>query len=210
MWPDGGPYETWSIFLRRWGAGERVDAADLPPLSIEDFTPDQWVRLSNHVSTALSRRLAAWAQGLTMAIQEARDEFGVARALTQARVGLRAIRAVAAHPGLPDDLTAKFVESVDTQVRSAQRMLETQVEDLRRSGVDRSRVEARLQTLRHNALTEVIRDAAGPAEASAGPVEASAGPVEASTGPTAVPDPWSGPTHPARRRVTPLSTKDKP
>lgn len=189
MSAGGGPYEVWTDFLRRWGAGEPADASALPSLSTEDFAADQWVRLADQVGAALTRRLTAWARSLALAVQEARDEFEVGRALTQARVGLRSIRAVATHPGLPADLARMFVESVDTQVRSVQRTLETQVENLRRSGADRSVVEARLRTLRHNALTVVIDGADG----SGG----------------ATPDPWRFRSEPSRRRVTPLPSEDK-
>jgi hypothetical protein len=175
--------------LRRWGAGEHVDASALPALSTEDFDPDQWVRLADRLGEALTQRLTSWARGLARAVSEARDEFEVGRALTQARTGLRAIRAVAAHPGLPADVTRMFVESVDVQVRSAQRMLEQQAEDLRRTGTDRAAVEARLRTLRSNALTSVLdgRDAFGQGGF----------------------DPWLSRPEPSRRRVIPPPSEDR-
>jgi hypothetical protein len=173
MWADGGPYERWSTALRRWGAGEQSDLAGLPPLAGEDFSEDQWLRLANHLADALSKRLDLWSAALARAIGEATDEFGVARALTQARAGLRPIRAAAAHPGLPADLATKFLELVDTQVRSMQQSLEKVPDEMRRSGTDAALAELRRRTIRESPLT------------------------------AQAPQPWLGPAEPLRRRVIP-------
>lgn len=165
MWGGGGLYPTWAAFLDRWAAGEQLDPASLPPLRIEDFAGDTWARLSTRLTDALDRRLAAWAAALTAGIGEARDEFEVARALVNGRLGLAAIRALANHPGLPPEFAAQLLGLVDTQVGSAQRALEAEVERMRRSGVRRDVVEARLRTVRDNPLTEATRErppASGP------------------------------------------------
>jgi hypothetical protein len=183
MWADGGPYEQWSTTLRRWGAGEQIDVHGLPALSPEDFTTDQWVRVTQLVSAAIDERLKSWAAALTRAIAEARDEFSAARELTHARDGLRVVRAVAAHRGLPPDLSKGFVEAVDTQIRNAQQMLEQQLDDMRRAGLAPAVVEARRRTLRDNPLTAVTQ----PADAMR----------------TAAADPWLSQPTSARRRVIP-------
>jgi len=161
MWGGGGSYNAWVSFLERWAAGEPVDPAGLPRIALDDFTGDGHERLANRLSGALSARLQRWAAGLTRAIGEARDEFGVARALVQARAGLAPIRALAAHPGLPDEFTTGLVSMVDTQIRSAQGSLEDQVESMRRDGAERRAVEARLRTIRDNPLTTVLTAAPG-------------------------------------------------
>jgi hypothetical protein len=157
MWGGGGRYEDWASFLGRWGAGEQLDPSTLPPLAQADFTGESWERLAARLTDALSRRLRAWADTLTRGIAEARDEFGAARALANARGGLGPIRALAGHGGLPADLAGRLVEAVDGQVRSAQESLEEQVRRMRRGGVTRDAVEARLRTIRDNPLTAASR-----------------------------------------------------
>jgi hypothetical protein len=158
MWGHGGPYYVWVDFLRRWSAGERVDPTALPTVELQDLTEDAWERFTNQLSNAVGTRLATWSRVLTRALGDARDEFGVARALVDARAGVQPIRSMAAHPGLPSGLTKPLLDTVDGQIRTAQQSLEKQVESMRRSGVDRSFVEARLRTIRDNALTAAIAD----------------------------------------------------
>jgi len=119
MWGGGGAYNAWADFLERWGAGERVDPAGLPCLNPADFKSDSWMRIVDRCTGALSDRLQRWGDAVNRAIAAARDEFGVAQALTQARDGLRAIRALPTHPGLPADLAARLGELVDRQDRKS-------------------------------------------------------------------------------------------
>jgi hypothetical protein len=170
VWAGGGLYHEWVVFLDRWAAGEQVDPAGLPPVSPEDFTGDGFERLTNRLTAALSQRLTAWAEALTNGTMGARDEFTVARALGHAKWGLRPIRALAAHAGLPAELSARLLDAVDGQVHSAQQSLEDQVETMRRNGVDRRAVEARLRTVRDNALSAVTteRPAGQPAAVAGG------------------------------------------
>lgn len=179
LWAGGGPYHEWATFLDRWSDGEPVDPTGLPPIAAEDLTGDSFGRLSTRLTGALSKRLQAWADALTRGLAEARDEFAVARALGHARWGLAPIRELARHPGLPPELTGRLSEAVEEQVRSAQRSLEDGVEDLRRGGASHRAVEARLRTVRDNALST---GAAGP--------------------PAGTMNGWYAcPTAPARRRV---------
>ena len=158
MWGGGGPYQVWVDFLRRWSASEPVDAAELPAVELNDLTADAWERLTNQLTSAVGTRLSAWAKVLTVAIGDAKDEFGIARALVDARAGVQPIRTVAAHPGLPTSLTTPLLDTVDGQIRNAQQSLEQQVESMRQRGVHRSVVEARLRVIRDNALTVAIGD----------------------------------------------------
>lgn len=160
MWNTTGLYATWADFLERWGTGEQLDPSVLPPLKQEDFAGDSWERLAQRLGNAVGARLNLWSQGLNRGTSEARDEFEVGRALASARFGLRAIRALAAHPGMPVELRTALLESVDRQVHQAQQTLESQVEDDRRRGEPRSAVEARLRTLRDNRLTVVTDEGA--------------------------------------------------
>jgi hypothetical protein len=185
MWAGGGLYNSWAEFLDRWGTGDRtVDASALPSLQREDFLGDSWERLANRITDALGKRLRLWAETLGRATGAARDEFTVSRALADAHAGLRPIRALAAHPGLPPDLAAKLLEAVDRQIRAAQESLEDQVESMRRTGSDRRAVEDRLRTIRDHPLTSLLNEAA-PAQSAPGPA-------------------WSiDPTTPPRRRIVP-------
>ena len=183
MWGGGGAYNIWVAFLDRWAAGEPADPTTLPPLIVEAFSGDGWERVVNRLSDAVSRRMQAWADSLSRAIGAARDEFGVARALTQAREGLRSVRAFTTHPGLPKNISAALLDMVDRQVRSMQDSLEEQVERQRRDGAPTTRVEARLRTIRDNALTAVTAEQAPPI----------AGPATVA---------WAGdPAAPSRRRI---------
>ncbi|MFE2639330.1 hypothetical protein ACFXKS_22275 [Streptomyces scopuliridis] len=187
LWAHGGTYETWAAFLTDWAAGGRSDGAGLPALRQEDFAADTWDRLRLRLTDALSARLQRCADALGTALGEAADEFSVGRALAQARSGLHPVRALATHPGLPEDLRPQLLKMVDDATRSLQQDLERAVESMVSEGGDPRRVEARRRTLRDNPLTAVT---------SAPPPVPAAEP--AATGG------WSyDPTATGRRRVTP-------
>jgi hypothetical protein len=181
----GGHYNEWADFLERWGAGEMLDASRLPLLPPEVFAGETWERFGKRLTGAVSDRLKSWSTALTRAMGEARDEFAVARTLTQARDGLRTIRALVAHPSLPPDVSQRLGSMVDSQIKSAQEMLEKSVFDAMRSSMSsRSLLEARLRTIRDNSL--VVTTTEDGRRAAAGPSA------------------WAfDPTAPAKRRVIP-------
>lgn len=158
MWSTGGAYNDWAAFLDRWATGEVMDSTPLPALASADFAVDTWERLVHRLTDAISQRLRSWADGLSRAMAETTDEFSVGRTLGQARSGLRSMRALAQHPGLPQDLRERLVDLVDRQVRSAQHSLEEQVDRMRSSGVAARDVEARRRTIRDNPLTAVTAE----------------------------------------------------
>ncbi|MFF5443909.1 hypothetical protein [Streptomyces sp. NPDC012888] len=179
FWGHGGTYQTWADHLRRWAEEADTAAADLPVLRPEDYHQDTWVRFTELITAALDRRLRAWGHRLTTALTEAADEFAVGRALVQARPGLAAVRALAAHPSLPADLRERLSGIVDRQIADLQRQLEDQLDREARAGADPRSVGARRRTYRENPLTA----AAGPAAPPAPPA-------------------WSyDPAAPARRRI---------
>ncbi|MHB9859415.1 hypothetical protein [Streptomyces sp. YIM S03343] len=186
LWGDGGAYQTWVGFLRAWAAFEPVDPEALPRLEQEQFEADTWVRLSTHVIAAFTARLARWSEGLVRALNEARDEFSFGRELAQARTGLRSVRALAAHPGLPESLRTELGKLIDEQIPRIQAQLEQSLEHEARRGANARFVEQRRRTLRDNALTAVLTTPPDPASA-----------------PPA--DPWASytPGTPSRRRVLP-------
>jgi hypothetical protein len=157
---QGGQYAAWAEFLDRWGAGESLDPATLPVLTPADFHADSWERLSGRIFDALVKRMRTWSETLTREFGTA-DEFAAGRTLNHARWSLVPIRALAAAPALPDEVRAKLTEMVDTQIQSGQRQLDESVERLRRAGVPRAVVEARLRTIRDNPLTAVIERSNG-------------------------------------------------
>ncbi|MEV5661013.1 hypothetical protein [Streptomyces flaveolus] len=185
LWGDGGAYQTWAQFLRRWAARQPVDPAALPALTDEQYDAATWVRLGAHLTSAFNTRLGSWADALVRALDQARDEFSYGRELTQARAGLREVRALAAHPGLPESLRTELLRLVDQQIPHVQEQLEHQLAEEERRGADRRLLERRRRTLRDNALTGVL---AAPPPAT----------------PT-VPDPWAAdvPGSPPRRRIVP-------
>ncbi|MET8683782.1 hypothetical protein ABZV77_06160 [Streptomyces sp. NPDC004732] len=184
-WGHGGDYHVWVDFLRRWAAAEDVHPEALPALTEEDFEGETWERLTHHLGAALDTRLQAWADRFTGALSEATDEFSAGRELTQARVGLRRIRDVAGHPGLPPELRKRLAELVGHQVEQLQQQLEEDLERMVRNGTDPRLVELRRRTLRDNPLTTVT-----------------GGATEAASAGKDTPDPWShDPAAPPRRRV---------
>lgn len=110
-----------------------------------------------------------WTAAFARAAGAAADEFEFGRALQQSRTGLRAIRALATDPRLPDELRARLTGIVDGSVRGMQEQLEKQVERMRGAGDANRRAEARLRTLRANPLTAVIDDTAVERAATAAP-----------------------------------------
>jgi hypothetical protein len=156
FWGDGGPYETWVAALRAWQKGEPADLTTLPALEREQFTADTWARLTGHILHAVSVRLTDCVGRFGKAIGEASDEFSVGRELTHARAGLRAVRALASHPGLPTDVRDTATRLCDEQIRSLQEQLEHAVTREARNGGSAARLDLRLRTLRDNALTAAI------------------------------------------------------
>nr|WP_239158445.1 hypothetical protein [Streptomyces sp. SID13726] len=168
--------------MRRWAAAEAVDPAALPVLVEAEFPGDTWERFALHLGDALNRRLRDWAERFLAAMTATTDEFSAGRALTQAREGLRSVRALAAHPGLPESTRTRFTELVDTQIQDLQVQLERTLDNLATAGTTDLRwLEQRRRTLRDNLLTAVVQP----------------------TKPAA-PDPWSAPPAgvPRRRVIT--------
>ncbi len=162
LWGSGGAYQAWADHLERWARGERPDAGQLPVLAPADFSAETWQRLAVRLTGALSAVLQTWADALTAAVSaDGGDEFAAGRALAQARHGLRGIRALAGHPGLPADVRSQLVRLVDGQVRKAQQDLERMVRRDAAAATAPHRIEARLRTLRENPLTAVLTEDAG-------------------------------------------------
>jgi hypothetical protein len=196
LWGDGGAYQVWVDFLRRWAAFEPVDPAALPALSEEHWHSDTWVRLANHLTGALDTRLVAWAEALVRALGQARDDFSYGRELAQARVGLQSVRALTAHPGLPDSLRERLTRLVDDQIRQVQAQLEQNLDEELSRGADRRLLERRRRALRDNALTAVLDQP--PPPLSTPPT----GRPPSAPAPSA--DPWAyDPSAPPKRRIAP-------
>ena len=165
MWVRGGLYDEWAGFLDRWSHGDDAGADRLPAVDPALLRADTLDRLVQRITDALSVRLQNWADRLVADLAAAGDEFSQGRALAQARIGLRNIRLLAQHPGLPADLRTRLLEMVDQRVVSCQQSLEEQTTrdaDLGNS----SQIEARLRALRQNPLTAVMHE---PTTPQAGP-----------------------------------------
>ncbi|SCE23273.1 hypothetical protein GA0115241_111256 [Streptomyces sp. DpondAA-D4] len=156
FWGDGGPYATWARTLRAWAREEPVDVGALPRLGREEFPPDTWERFTAQIVAAVDTRLTEWSRRFTHAFAEAEDEFSAGRALTQSRAGLRSVRVLVDHPGLPDELRSRLADMIDDHIRSLQSQLEQTVNEWARSGDDPDQAELRLRTLRDNAFTAVL------------------------------------------------------
>ncbi|MGW7077261.1 hypothetical protein ACWGH2_18680 [Streptomyces sp. NPDC054871] len=186
MWGDGGAYQAWVQFLRRWAEFEDVDPAVLPAIAEEQYDGATVQRLTDHLGGALDRRLKAWAEKLVMAMASTRDPFSYGRELAQARAGLQTVRAMAGHPGLPQKLHTAMTELVDRQIPQLQEQLEGFLDDQLRRGGDPRHIEELRRTLRDNALTGVLAQGPPPPATSAAP------------------DPWAyDPAAAPRRRVIP-------
>lgn len=168
MWLRGGTYETWAAFLERWATGDDDGVHALPQIRPGDFNAETMARFTNRITGAMSKRLQAWADLLTRAIATHPDEFSVGRTLSQARVGLRGVRALAVHPGLPQELRTQLTRMLDEQIGSVQDQLEQDVDRMARQGAGERAVEARRRTIRDNALTAVVAEAPGTYDRSAG------------------------------------------
>jgi hypothetical protein len=158
MWVRGGLYDEWARFLDRWAQGDDGGMGSLPTLDPDLLRADTLDRLVQRITDGMSVRLQDWADRLTGDLARAGDEFSVGRSLAQARTGLRSVRLLAQHPGLPAELRLRLVELVDRQVVSFQESLEDQT--CREAGFgNRAEVEARRRALRENPLTAVLQEA---------------------------------------------------
>ncbi|MEV0322780.1 hypothetical protein ACIBKX_20885 [Streptomyces sp. NPDC050658] len=198
-WGHGGDYHAWVDFLRRWTAEEdHLHPEALPVLTETQFAAETLARLTTHLGDALDARLQAWSDRLVAALNAARDEFSAGRELTQARTGLRAIRAMARHQGLPAGVRDRLGTLVDEQIALLQDQLEQGLEDSAWAGVDPRLVEHRRRTLRENALTEVTQPPPDTKKRRRGAA------AKAADAARADPDPWShDPAARPRRRVIP-------
>jgi hypothetical protein len=165
-WQGDGAYHAWAEFLQRW-ARARQDATlpapgTLPSLSRADLPGDAWERLGNRLTEAMSQRLQGVADALARALSEATDEFEAGRALTHSRAGLRDVRALAAHPALPQELRGRLTHMIDEQIRHLQGQLEAQLDRSPAWRADPRRAEARRRTLRDNALTAILAQPPAP------------------------------------------------
>jgi hypothetical protein len=156
VWGDGGAYAAWTAFLQRWGADLRVGDEPLPSLAREDFQPDTWVRLTNHLVDAVNGRFRLWGTALTADIGRAESEFAAGRALANARVGLLSVLRLVQHPSLPPDLREQLTGMAGQQISSLQDSLERQMDRMAAGAGGRAAVEARRRTLRENPLTAVL------------------------------------------------------
>ncbi|MFD5316850.1 hypothetical protein [Streptomyces sp. NPDC127098] len=168
LWGRGGGYQAWADHLEQWARGARPDPDRLPALARDDFTAGTWARLANRLTEAISTSLQTWADGLTAAMSAETDEFAVGRALAQAREGLRGVRALAAHPGLPAELRERLLRLVDGQVARLQEELERDLARRPETATEPRWVEARLRTLRDNPLTAVLAEDTDRPSAAAG------------------------------------------
>ena len=154
--PTRGAYDEWAAYLEAWGRGETPDGSALPALDPKDFAGDTWARLMGRLTDAIGARLESWQQALVRATNAAmRDEFEFGRALQQSRDGVHPIRALATDPRLPEQVRERLAETVDRQLEQMQQRLEEDTQRQRDRGDSARLVEARLRTLRDNALTAV-------------------------------------------------------
>jgi len=172
VWGDGGAYATWTAYLARWGADLGVADEPLPPLAQEDFAPQTWVRLTNHVLDAINARIRLCLDALTNDMASARSEFAFGQALIRARTGFASILRLAGSPSLPEDLRGRLREMVEQQIVSVQQSLQRDGEDLERSGMRRADADARRTTIRSNPLTGVLTSAMAVPQAVPGAADA--------------------------------------
>ena len=192
MWGDGGAYAAWTSYLQRWQADLRTGDEPLPPLAREDFAPETWVRLTNHIIDAINARLRACTDALVADAASTRSEFAFGRALVGARTGLASILRLAGHPSLPDDLRTQLRGMTEQQISSLQKSLDDDAAGLEREGWTRATAEIRRRTIREAPLTAVLTAAA------AAPVT----PQPTGAPADGAPDPWAfDPTARPRRRL---------
>jgi hypothetical protein len=155
-----GTYQEWAEYLDLWGRNEPTDSSAPGPLYPDDFAGDTLERLVNRIFDAINQRLQTWQGTLSRSTDAAfGDEFEFGRALQQGRDGLHPIRALAADERFPEELRTRLTENVDNQIRQIQKQLEDNTLRQRDRGDSARFVEARLLTLRSNALTAVITQA---------------------------------------------------
>ena len=172
MWGDGGAYATWTTYVARWGADLGVSDEHLPTLGQEDFAPQTWVRLTNHIIDAINARLRLCTTALTTDMASARSEFAVGQALVRARTGLASVLRLASHPSLPEDLRGRLRGMVEQQIVSVQQSLQQDGDGLERSGWRRADADARRSTIKNNPLTGVLTSAMAAPQAAPGAADA--------------------------------------
>jgi hypothetical protein len=189
VWGDGGDYAAWTSYLQRWQADLRTADEPLPALRSEDFAPQTWVRLTNHIIDAINGRLRAWTDAFMADVGAARSEFAFSRALVGARTGLASVLRLADHASLPEDLRGQLRGQVERQIRSMQQTLEQDTAGLEREGWSRADAEVRRRSVRESPLTAVLTAPTPPPAPDSGPAENT-------------PDPWAfDPSQRPRRRL---------
>jgi hypothetical protein len=189
VWGDGGAYAAWTSYLERWQADLRTADEPLPPLGRDDFAPQTWVRLTNHIIDAINGRLRAWTDAFTADVAASRSEFAFGRAMVGARTGLASVLRLADHTSLQEDVRIQLRGMVEQQIKSLQQSLQEDTAGLERDGWSRADAEARRRTVRDSPLTAVLTTPATPTAPAATPAEGA-------------PDPWGfDPSQRPRRRL---------
>lgn len=152
-----GLYEIWVRALRNWAKDPTYDLSELPPLSVDSFTPSTYQRLLSHLHEAMSQRMQEWSADLEKSLSRASGDYAIARELVRLRAPLARRVQLANHPGLPAELSEALTKQARDDIEKLQEQLEANVMKAAQGSVSsRARNEQLLALVRENKLTAVL------------------------------------------------------
>lgn len=156
-------YEMWVLALRDWAQDPHVGLTGLPTLTTEDLPPDAWSRFVEHLLAAQRTVMKKFQDRLGLLVDQARNDFELARALIESRRMLQHRVELSRHPSLPEEIREKLAESTRADIRRIQQELETLMHDGGRNAPHESAFwERRLVVVQQNPLTAVLHTSTPP------------------------------------------------
>lgn len=156
--PQGSsPYETWVLTLRAWAADPRTPLDHLPALAADQFTPDTYGRLIDHLVHAINAATDRWESALQHVTTTARTDHDLAAGLVDLRNTLARRVQLVSHPALPAEIRDALMKENRSTIERFQREFEEALANQARAGhVLRAELDRMLATVRNNPFTEVL------------------------------------------------------
>ncbi|MEU5692280.1 hypothetical protein [Actinosynnema sp. NPDC020468] len=115
-------------WLDAYSRGEDPPSAHLRPVDPR-VSPQAFERWAEHLNRAFTLRQRRWADTLNRDVRAVSDVASVAAVLHNAKARLAPLRALLAHPALPEAAREGLAQALADTVRSAQRTLEDSARD---------------------------------------------------------------------------------
>jgi hypothetical protein len=149
------PYEAWVRRLRAWGKDPTTSLADLPAIASDEFSPDSFSRLIDHIMKANKAFMDLFSERLQKVFEEGDPQL-FARGYHNLQYFYAHRFELARHPGLPKEISAELEKAARADLESIQ----AEVEQIVVSHSSRSvavQNDDTLRIVRENSLKQLLR-----------------------------------------------------